>query len=287
MKCRLIACALGVVAALAGCGGINTFGTAARPGDTVALALGWNLPLSRQNATVQIVGPNTTYAYSPGDPNVRFLGNVYPDPASNLVIGRETNQSLGLNANGFGQQLETFVTGNDKDFAQTMLVVNLPATLAAGTATLRVLDATGTQVGPTVSVQVLPGSGAPNPFYGTAGSLSGQLMSALERAPDVKAVTFSGSVVPYAIQLDLTHTPGVGSPWLINPRGDLKSLSWVDDGTRIRVMLMPANNVNPTSMSTFKFMVGGSLSGLNIDAASIKAFDSSGNAIGGVTASLL
>jgi hypothetical protein len=86
--------------------------------------------------------------------------------------------------------------------------------------------------------------------------------------------------------LDLTHAAGVGSPWLINPRGDLKSISWADDGSRIRVMLIPANNVTPTSMSAFKFMVGGALSGLSVDPASIKAFDSSGNAIGGVSATL-
>lgn len=283
----LVALVVGAVLILSGCAGINTFGTAARPGDTVALALGWNLPVNRQNATVQVTGGTGTYTYAPGDPNVLFLGNLYPDPASRLVIGRETNQSLGVNAASTGQQLETFVTGNDKDFAQTMLIVNLPATLPVGAATLRVLDQTSAQVGPTISVQVVAGTGVAHPFTGTSGSLTPQIISALERAPDVKTVRFTGGTVPYAIQLDLTRTPGIGAPWLINPRGDLKSLSWGDDGTRIRVMLLPANNVNPTNMAVFKFMVGGALSGLAIDPVSIKAFDSSGNPVSGVTASLL
>jgi hypothetical protein len=287
MRGQLIPLAVGVALILSACAGINTFGTAARAGDTVALALGWNLSVNRQNATVQVTGANTTYTYPPGDANVRFLGNVYPDPASRLVIGRETNQSLGVNAASTGQQLETFVTSNDKDYAQTMLIVNLPATLPVGTATLRVLDQNSVQVGPTISVQILPGTGAPNTFVGTSGSLTAQIISAMERAPDVKTVSFTGSTVPYAIQLDLTRTPGIGTPWLISARGDLKSLSWGDDGTRIRVMLLPANNVNPTNMAVFKFMVGGALSGLAIDAASIKAFDSSGNPVSGVTASLL
>ena len=287
MRGQLIALTAGVVLILSACAGINTFGTAARAGDTVALALGWNLPVNRQNATVQVTGTSGTFTYPPGDANVRFLGNVYPDPASRLVIGRETNQSLGVNAAGTSQQLETFVTGNDKDFAQTMLIVNLPATLPVGTATVRVLDQNNVQVGPTVTVQVVAGAGAPNTFAGTAGSLTAQIISALERAPDVKTVSFSGSTVPYAIQVDLTRTPGVGTPWLINARGDLKSLSWGDDGTRIRVMLLPANNVSPTNMTVFKFMVGGSLSGLAVDATSLKAYDSSGNPVSGVTASLL
>jgi hypothetical protein len=287
MKNGLIALALGTAMSLTSCAGIQTFGTAARAGDTVAVALGWNLPLSRQNATVQITGSNGTYTYPPGDPSVRFLGNIYPDPASQLVIGRETNQSLGVNANGFGQQLETFVTGNDKDLAQTILMVNLPSTLPVGTATVRVLDANNAQVGPTIGVQVLAGIGTAHPFSGSNGSLTAQLIAALERSPDVKTVSFSGGTVPYAIQLDLTRTPGIGSPWLINPRGDLKALSWADDGTRIRVILMPANSVNPLSMTVFKFMVGGALSGLSVDAASIKAFDSNGNPVSGVVANLL
>jgi hypothetical protein len=279
---------LGVATAcIAGCAGINTFGIAARAGDTVAVALGWNLSASRQTASVQITGSNGTYTYPPGDANVRFLGNVYPDPASRLLIGRETNQSLGVNADGFGQQLETFVTGSDKDFAQTLLLVNLPATLPVGSATVRVLDANNVQVGPLITVQVLPGNGVAHPFAGTNGRLSAQLIAALERSPDVKTVSFSGDTVPYAIQLDLMRTPGVGSPWLINTRGDLKTMSWADDGTRIRVILMPANSVNPVNMAVFKFMVGGALSGLTVDAASLKAFDSSGNPIDGVRASLL
>src|SRR5690349_2805920 len=203
MNSRYLTLATVMVAFICGCAGIHSFGGAARAGDTIALALGWNLPLSRQNATVQVTGVNATYTFPPGDPSVRFLGNIYPDPASRLVIGRETNQSLGVNATGFGQQLETFVTGNDKDFAQTMLMVNLPATLAPGSASIRVLDSKNAQVVPAISVQVLPGVGSAHPFAGSNGSLTAQLISALERAPDVKTVSFDAPAVPYAIQLDL------------------------------------------------------------------------------------
>lgn len=268
-----------------GCAGVNTFSSSARAGDTVAVSLGWNQPVTRQNLQISIAGGGgATYTYPPGDPNVRLVANVYPDPASRLIVGRETNQSLGVNAVTTAQNLEANVTGNDRDYAQTILLVNLPATLPVGPATIQAVNtATSQPVGPTVSVNVVAGTGAPDPLQGTGGPATRNMLGALERA-ELQAVTFTGATVPYAIQLDLTYS--AGTPWIVNPRGDLKSVAWSSDGARIRMILMPANQVNPAQMSTFKFFVAGGVAGLAIDSASVKAFDANGSALGGVTAQL-
>lgn len=270
---------------LAGCAGVNTFSTTARAGDTVAVSLGWNQPVTRQNLQIGIAGDGgASYTYPPGDPNVRLVANVYPDPASRLIVGRETNQSLGVNAATTAQNLEAGVTGNDRDYSQTVVLVNLPATLPVGPATLQAVNTANSQpVGPTVTVNVVAGTGAPDAFQGTGGPATPDMLGALERA-EIRAVTFSGATVPYGIQLDLVYS--AGTPWIVNPRGDLKSVAWSSDGARIRVILLPANQVNPAQLSTFKFFVAGGVAGLAIDTASVKAFDANGSAVGGVTALL-
>jgi hypothetical protein len=278
--------AAAAVAGLAGCAGVNTFSASARAGDTVAISLGWNQPVGRQNLQLNIAGAGgANYTYPPGDPNVRLVANFYPDPASRLIVGRETNQSLGVNAQIYAQNLEATVTGADKDYAQTMVLVNLPATLPVGAATIQAVNTTTTLAIATANVNVIAGTGSPDALQGSGGPATPELLSALERA-DLKTVTFSGTTVPYAIQLDLTYTPASGTPWVVNARGDVKSVAWWSDGARIRLILLPASQVNPVQMSVFKFAVAGGVTGLAVDAASVKAFDANGSPVSGVTAQL-
>ena len=87
MRGQLIALAAGVVLILSACAGINTFGTAARAGDTVALALGWNLTVNRQNATVQLTGTSGTFTAKPAstlrmDDTWRCMRTSAGDPPS-------------------------------------------------------------------------------------------------------------------------------------------------------------------------------------------------------------
>src|SRR5215208_4103058 len=107
----IMALAAGVAIGLPGCAGVNTYSASARAGDTVAVLLGWNQPVARQNLQVNISGAGgANFTYPPGDPNVRLVANFYPDPASRLIVGRETNQSLGVNANFHAANLEASVT---------------------------------------------------------------------------------------------------------------------------------------------------------------------------------
>jgi len=279
---------IAAIATASGCAGVNTFSSSARAGDTVALSLGWNQPITRDNLRVDITSGSASYTYAPNDPNVRMVANFYPDPASRLIVGRETNQSLGVNASAQAQNLETTVTGNDKDYAQTMLLVDLPATLPTGTATIKAMSATTlAPIGPDIAVTIIDGGGSPATLAGTGGPATPEMLGALERSA-FKTVSFSGSVISYALQLDLTYTPASGTPWVVNPRGDLKNVSWTVDGTggRLKIILLPANQVNPTQWSVFKLLVAGDMSGLAIDQGSVKAFDASGNPVTGITAQL-
>lgn len=269
---------------MAGCAGTKTFSTAVRPGDTVTIALGWNLPVTRSNIKIVFTQGANVVTYLPGDTRTRYVGNMYLDPAAKLIVGTETNQEMGVSAASTGALLAASVPAFDKDMAQTMIIVDTPSSFSAGTATLQVQDANSSvNIGPTMQVTLLAGVGVANTFDGASGALSAAMLASLERA-DSKTISFTGSTVPYAIQLEMTYT--AGTPWLVNARGDLKNIIWTTvGGNRIKVMLLPTNQINPLAMSTFKFMVAGA-TGVAIDAPTVTAYDSNGNALSGIVAQI-
>lgn len=283
MKLRLLAMALvwvPVVFGLSGCAGTKSFTTAARAGDTVALAVGWNKSVSRGNLTA-IITPATggVVTYNPGDPNIRAVFNMYPDPVSRLVVGTETNQSLGYNANVHGANLSNLVTGGDKDLAQTMVLLNLPAALAAGNATISLYAG----VAPLTNhdVQILSGTGTANLFQGPAGDLTAEQLATLERA-DASVVTFNAITLPHSIYLEIPHNFGVGVPWIVNPRGDLKNVAWTDTGSLLKIVITPAGGAGLSQLSHFKFFVSGGVTGLGTP--TVKAYDVNGLPIADVNA---
>lgn len=286
MKLRLLALGLALIAivpGLSGCTGTKAFTTAARPGETVALAVGWNKNVSRANlsASIQPAGGGNPVPYNVGDPNIRAVFNMYPDPVSRLVVGTETNQSLGYNANVHGASLSSAVTGSDKDMSQTMVLLNLPGSLAIGNATINLY--TGVTLLSSHAVEILSGVGAANSFEGQNGNLSTERLRTLERAA-ASVVSFStATTVPHSIYLEVPHASG-GVPWVVNPRGDLKNVSWTDTGTVLKIVITPVNGASLPNMSQFKFYISGGLSGLG--AATVKAYDVNGSAFptGDVTA---
>lgn len=266
---------------LAGCTATKSFTTAARAGDTVALAVGWNVNVTRANlgATVTANGGGVV-PYASGNPNIRAVVNMYPDPMSRLVVGTETNQSLGVNANVHGAQLNSWNL-EDKDLAQTMVFLNLPTGIATGPATIQ-LTASGSPLGAPFSVEVLSGVGSANTFDGT-GSLSAEQLATLERASGSVVSFTTGSTVPYSISLEVAHTPG-GTPWVVNTRGDVKNVSWSDNGSAMKVILSPVNGQALSQMIHFKFFISGGVTGFG--APAVKAYDVNGNVISGVQATI-
>ncbi|MHB8728229.1 MAG: hypothetical protein ACYC9K_04245 [Sulfuricaulis sp.] len=288
---------------LAACVGMQTFTPAARPGDTVALAVGWQKNLARQNLTVTItdaLGAITTYA--PNDSHVRGIVNMYPDPVSRAVVGTMTNQDLGYQATNTGNLINSFVTNSptgehDNDWWQTTMFLDLPTTLATGTATISIADSAGATIQP-ASITIVPGTGNSNLFtvYSPWGSTLPMsqywplLLGSMERA-DRYTVTFNSYkdangaiVVPHSIQVGFSHTPNVGKTWVVNPRADIKNVVWNDDGTNIQVILTPTQGKTLSQMLDFKFYVAGGIAGLA--QAGLKAYDKNGNLMSGVTATV-
>jgi hypothetical protein len=294
--------ALSLLTGLAACVGVQTFTPAARQGDTVALAVGWNKNFSRANITVTITdaaGMVTTYA--PNDSRVRGIINMYPDPASRAVVGTMTGQDLGYSATNTGYLINTLVTKNsigehDNDWRQSTMLLDLPGTMASGAATITIADSGGETIQPT-SITIMPGTGSSNLFDvhfngGTLSLLSSwpQLLGSMERA-DNYTVTFStyqdangNYVIPHSIQMQFTHTPNVGKTWVVNPRGDIKNVVWNDDGTNLTVMLTPTQGMTLKQMLDFKFYLAGGITGLT--QTSLKAYDVNGLPMSGVTASI-
>lgn len=261
---------------LTGCTASKSFTTAARAGDTVALAVGWNASVTRANLNARIT-PNgaAPIDYAPGNANIRALINTYPDPMSRLMVGTETNQSLGVNANIHGAQLNSLHM-EDKDLAQTMVFINLPAGIPPGLATIQLKDGVA-NLGLPFSVEVLSGTGSANTFD----DLSAEQLATLERTSG-SVVTFSGATVPHSISFEVPHALST-APWVVNPRGDIKNVAWSDNGTSMKVILTPVSGQSLSQLIHFKFFISG-VSGFG--ASTVKAYDVNGNLINGIGATI-
>ena len=164
-------------------------------------------------------------------------------------------------------------------------------TLAAGVATINIVDSQGAVINP-IRIEILPGTSASNkfPIYMPGGttpsnflSLIPNVVQTLERSPSA-TVTFTGTTIPHSMQLTFAHTPGVGTPWIVNPRGDIKTVAWADDGANITVALTPIQGVDVGQWLDLKFYVAGGISGLTL--TNLKAYDINGNPVTGVTAAI-
>lgn len=291
--------ALCLLSVLAGCAGSRSFTTAARPGETVALAVGWQ-NLARQNLSVTITpASGAPITYAPNDARVKAIINLYPDPSSGLIIGTQTNQNFGNSEAELGSSINTFITRDDREWWQTTILLDLPASLPLGLATITFNDSKGAVLRP-VKVEVLPGSATTNPlnvFYPWANSTSYDLLTnypgalkALEPSARYK-VSFSSyldsngmEVVPHAIQAEFSHTPNVGKPWIVNPRGDIKNVIWNDDGSNLKVLLTPVRGKTLGLLVHQKFYIAGGLTGLTL--TSLKAYDINGNLMSGIQANV-
>jgi len=284
-----------------GCTGQRTFGLVARAGDTVALATGWNQPVTRDNLTVQFSDVNNTVVatYNPGDERIRAVVQLYTDPISKLMVEYATGQTSGVGAlNGptVGSYVDSGYTNHDADWNQTVVYLDLPTTLPQGVASIVLSGPNGVLTNGTMSgdgsqvpispikVNVISGTGVSNPLNSQGGG-NGASLPLMERH-GYYTVTFTGSTIPDSIQVNLTHPAGTTKPWVVNPRGDLKNVAWHDDGaTNLRVLLTTSHGVPLADMKHFKFYVasGVPLAGL-LTVADVIAYDASGNRVPDIVA---
>ncbi len=296
----------GAMLLTAGCTGINTFTTAARPGETIAVAAGWKQKLTRNTLTVKITpqtGPVITYA--PGDYRIRSIVQAYPDPVSKLVVSdrsgvmypgagnpqysaEPTPITYGNLSPSWGNNVR-YATGQENDWSQTIVYLDIPSSLAPGSATIQ-FSMAGIDLlpGGTV-VEILPVAAGTRNFFEMSGDYGGlgAMIRASERASHF-AVRFSGpaGVIPHSIQADFTRTlTGTGNAWVTHPRGDIEHAMWTDTGSLIKVMLTPAKGITTDRLSDFKFYVTGAVSSLALF-NTVKAYDIAGNPLPGFTASV-
>ena len=295
---KAIGIAIFLVAAILsvfGCAGTAPLNTAYRAGDTVALGAGWKQHFDRNSLTITVTGSdNSTTVYSPGDSRLRAVINLYPDPLSYLVVGTRTGSNVGYGST-YGSIVNDSYTGDDPDWWQTTLYIDLPTTLPVGTANVSINSANGESYGP-IPVNIISGQGSPSPFrVQVLGAMTPPQLQSMERESAYTVRFSGGSTLPTAMQVDMTHNPsssagGTGIPLVVNPRGEMKNLSWTDNGTNLRVLLFTSGDgstKDPYFPDTymwnyFKFYVTGGITGLQV--TNVKAYDSAGNLISGVTA---
>lgn len=278
---------------LVGCTGVNTFTTGARPGETIAVAIGYKQKLNRGNITIKITpesGP--PYTYSPGDTRIRTVFQAYPDPVSKLVVADRAHTVYGtqfpdyiLDAWGNGVRN---LTGGDNDWSETFVLFDLPTDIATGLASLQFTSngVPQTQIVEPITIQVLPGPAASTqPFqYFNGTSPTSAPYTGAERAAHF-VVKFTGPVgtIPNSIEAVFSRTVGpTGDPWVTHGRGDIKNLMWSDNGSEIKVMLTPVKGEPLSRLRDFKFYVTGSVTALNL--VGLKAYDVSGNSLSGFDA---
>jgi hypothetical protein len=282
-----VVCAVFILV-MSGCAGTQTFSGAARAGDTVAVAVGWRQNLTMNNITVTITtGPPsnrvTQAVYGPNDPAIRAVINLYPDPLSSLLVSPQVGADLTPYAQLYASTVDVNYTGYDKDWSQTVVYVDLPPGLPVGTAQIWVSGA-GYANPPASTVEIVAGVGSPIAFATEGASLGPNQLLSMGRVPN-QTVSFTGSTIPNAIQIDLAHDPdrdngGVGKAYVVNTRGDIKSIAWRDDGLNLRVILTPTHNQPLSNLLDFKFNIAGGLTGLHV--TNTLAYDANGNTIPGI-----
>lgn len=272
---------------LQGCVGTRTFHELARAGDTVAVATGWKQTFLKDNITVTITpSTGTPVVYAPNDPAIRAVVNLYPDPVSSIIVSTETGQDLTQSAQTYGSYVYSNITAGDSDWWQTTVFIDLPSTLPVGTTSINISNPYEGSVNSTL--QIVDGVGKPNTFSTTAGPLGANGLASLGRVSHY-TIDFASGVIPFAIQVDFTHDPdvdhgGAGRAYVVNPRGDIKNVTWSDNGSSLRVIITPAKTQAFSSMLDYKFYVAGGITNLTV--LSIKAVDSNGNSVSGVTVSV-
>lgn len=284
---------------LQGCAGIKSFPNTARAGDTVALGLGWQKNFTRANTTVTITpSSGAPVTYLPNDPAVRAIFNLYPDPVSWMVVGTETTfddsgsqqqfSNKYQNAYNYGSMIQVIFTGEDKDWWQTTAFVDLPATLAVGTATVQFTNTLGDSKASTV--EIVSGTGSAAVFDAEInGPIAPNQLESLERATNYE-VSFTSATIPHGLQVQMTHdadyaSGGTGVVYVANPRGDVKNITWSDTGTLLTVMLIPADLTALDNIKDFKFYVTGGVN--NVVISDVQAFDINGDPLAGVSASIV
>jgi hypothetical protein len=275
-----------MAAAGAGCTGVQTFGNAARAGDTISVSFGYGNydynEATRENTEIKVRdSAGVTTVYKPGDPRVKAIINMYPDPASYLVVASETGQDIRSNESTIASYVGN-VNSQHKDWRQLVAFIDLPDVMATGNARVTLTTSDGTAFS---NVNIIEGVGSPHTFdvkNSPSGFTSLERLQSLERSPH-HVIRLAGTVnTVQALDVVFTHDPdadngGSGKAHVVNPRGDITSVNWSDTGSSLHVLVTPTKEVLSKPKKNLLFYVSGGITGLQL--SSIKAVDINGNTV--------
>jgi len=271
---------------MAGCAGTQTFNQYAKSGETVAIPTGYQPDWSRDNISVWVQEQGGDYVqYPANDPRIRAVVNFYPDPLSSLVVSNRTEQDITPFAEGYGSTITNTFTSGDRDWYQTVVFFDLPDPMNLGTANVYVEEVANTSNFVNTTVNIVGTGGAPHGFGTNAGGpLQRVHLATLERASHYVVTLTDSGEVPHAVQMEFSHTTGVGKAYVVEPISGVKNISWTDDGSTLRVVILPAEDTALRSIDDFKFYVAGGVTNLVPDPLKTQAFDINGGDVPGVSA---
>jgi hypothetical protein len=283
----------GLTFLILGCAGVETYPNRVAPGETVSVGAGWKKHFSRDNITVTITPQGQAPIALPSSA-VRASINLYPDPLSSIVLSQNTGTDISDFSLLYGDLVNTNFTGDDRDWWQTAVFIDLPTGLPTGIpADITISNSEGESVTTTVDLvdpdPVL--GGTPDVFLTeAAGPLTRTHLASLERV-DHYVVSLNSSVIPHALQIDLAQQGDLVG-YVINPKGDVKSLTWNDNAGVLRVVLLPTRvQTGFQTMNDLKFYVAivagtDGVADLSEVPSSLHAFDQNGTSVAGVTATI-
>ncbi len=272
---------------LSGCAGTHSIPNRVLAGETVQIGAGYKHDFRRDNVTVRFipeVGPDIVY--NPGDPAIRSILNLYPDPLSSIVISQQTGSDIASGSRTYGDMINNIYTEKDNDWWQSTVFMDVPASLPIGITTVEIINPAGDIA--TSQIEIIGNGGVPDDYKADFGIvLNRTYFSTLERV-DHFIVTINSATVPSAIELELAATDFVG--YVIQGRGEAVSLNWSETGGLYKVIMTPTVNASVSKVQDFKFYMA-ITSGLAATAdlsiiSAVKAFDENGDSISGVTASI-
>lgn len=267
------------------CAGVNTFSQYARTDETVSILLGYQPNFNKRNISLTVTPSGGTPIIIPqGDPSIRAVTNMYPDPLSSMRVSQDISSDLTPGASTYANTIE-FITAGDSDWYQTILLLDLPS-LPTGFADITVTDGVDSI---TATVEIISGAGSATVFDARLGSgggspfvVSSDMLNSLQRVEHFVIDINVDGELPHAVQLTLLHDPdssvgGSGITHVVNPLSNKKSLNWSDDGTTTKIILLPTAQNTIQKEKDFKFYVTGGITNVTVQA--VDAFDIDGNSI--------